>query len=67
MSFPNGSSPRRRAPLETDIEAATSSRRSAELDDGDFSDPFDIARTKNASIERLRRWRVCLLLFQLSY
>ncbi|KAG5105581.1 hypothetical protein JHK82_042551 [Glycine max] len=55
MSFLNASSPRYAA--ESDIEAGTSARRSADLDDGDFSDPFDIARTKNASVERLRRWR----------
>lgn len=26
--------------------------------DDDFSDPFDIANTKNASHESLKRWRV---------
>ncbi|KAK7411963.1 hypothetical protein VNO78_03408 [Psophocarpus tetragonolobus] len=65
MSFLNGSSPRRLA-AESDIEAGHSSRRSADLDDGDFSDPFDIARTKNASIERLRRWRQAALVLNAS-
>lgn len=60
-SFQNGSSPRSRNAAESDIEAGTSARRSDDLDGGDFSDPFDIARTKNASVERLRRWRVCFL------
>ncbi|TKY72778.1 Calcium-transporting ATPase 8 [Spatholobus suberectus] len=65
MSFPNGSSPRRQA-AEGDIEAGPSTRRSADLDDGDSSDPFDIARTKNASIERLRRWRQAALVLNAS-
>ncbi|XP_029127220.1 calcium-transporting ATPase 8, plasma membrane-type isoform X2 [Cajanus cajan] len=65
MSFLNGSSPRRHA-AESDIEAGPSARRSADLDDGDFSDPFDIARTKNASIERLRRWRQAALVLNAS-
>lgn len=61
-SFLNGASPTRQAmERESDIEAGPASLRSADLDDGDLSDPFDIARTKNASIERLRRWRVRFL------
>ncbi|KAG4990662.1 hypothetical protein JHK87_024119 [Glycine soja] len=60
-SFQNGSSPRSRNAAESDIEAGTSARRSDDLDGGDFSDPFDIARTKNASVERLRRWRAAYL------
>eukprot|EP00256_Glycine_max_P055985 XP_014623401.1 calcium-transporting ATPase 8, plasma membrane-type [Glycine max] len=64
MSFLNASSPRYAA--ESDIEAGTSARRSADLDDGDFSDPFDIARTKNASVERLRRWRQAALVLNAS-
>ena len=62
-SFQNGSSPRSRNAAESDIEAGTSARRSDDLDGGDFSDPFDIARTKNASVERLRRWRVRFLFY----
>ncbi|KAK7329119.1 hypothetical protein VNO77_23265 [Canavalia gladiata] len=65
MSFLNGSSPRRQA-AENDIEAGPAARRSTDLDDGDFSDPFDIARTKNASIERLRRWRQAALVLNAS-
>ena len=59
-SFLNGASPVRQV-AESDIEAGPATRRSTDLDDGDLSDPFDIARTKNASIERLRRWRVRFL------
>lgn len=62
-SFQNGSSPRSRNAAESDIEAGTSARRSDDLDGGNFSDPFDIARTKNASVERLRRWRVRFLFY----
>ncbi|XP_027353594.1 calcium-transporting ATPase 8, plasma membrane-type-like [Abrus precatorius] len=66
MSFLNGSSPRRHA-AENDLEAGPATRRSADIDDpGDFSDPFDIARTKNASIERLRRWRQAALVLNAS-
>ncbi|CAJ1975835.1 unnamed protein product [Sphenostylis stenocarpa] len=64
-SFLNGASPRQQME-ESDIEAGPSTRRSADLDDGDFSDPFDIARTKNASIERLRRWRQAALVLNAS-
>lgn len=42
-----------------DIEAGNSSF--GDCDDGDSSsDPFGITRTKNAPIERLKRWRVCV-------
>ncbi|MED6183030.1 hypothetical protein PIB30_034154, partial [Stylosanthes scabra] len=57
MSYANGS-PRRQVPPDTDLEAGPRTARSGDFDDGDFSDPFDITRTKHASIERLRRWRV---------
>lgn len=64
MSFLNGSSPRRNPAENMDIEAGPLSRRSSDIDDdGDFSDPFDIARTKHASINRLKRWRVRFLFF----
>ena len=47
-------SPYRRA---NDLEAGGS--RSADVDDEESSsDPFYIASTKNASIDRLKRWRV---------
>lgn len=42
-----------------DLEAGSS--RSAHSDDEDHescADPFDITSTKNAPIDRLRRWRV---------
>ncbi|KAH1232143.1 hypothetical protein AAZX31_09G058900 [Glycine max] len=65
-SFQNGSSPRSRNAAESDIEAGTSARRSDDLDGGNFSDPFDIARTKNASVERLRRWRQAALVLNAS-
>ncbi|XP_061348918.1 calcium-transporting ATPase 8, plasma membrane-type-like [Gastrolobium bilobum] len=65
MSFPNGSSPRRHT-AENDIEAGPATRLSTDVDDGDFSDPFDIARTKHVSIERLRRWRQAALVLNAS-
>lgn len=34
--------------------------------DDDASDPFDIAHTKNASVETLKRWRVISLFFSPS-
>ncbi|ESW10749.1 hypothetical protein PHAVU_009G234600 [Phaseolus vulgaris] len=64
-SFLNGASPMRQA-AESDIEAGPATRRSIDLDSGDLSDPFDIARTKNASIERLRRWRQAALVLNAS-
>lgn len=57
MSYANGS-PHRPPLPDTDLEAGPPTARSGDFDDGDVSDPFDITRTKNASIERLRRWRV---------
>ena len=48
-------SPRR----QSDVEAGNTVG-GGEYEDGEGSyDPFDISRTKHASIERLRRWRVC--------
>ncbi|GAB2219095.1 hypothetical protein Droror1_Dr00006723 [Drosera rotundifolia] len=44
-----------------DIESVDAGGSGERQDDGDdvFSDsPFDIRSTKNASIERLKRWRV---------
>ncbi|BAT80110.1 hypothetical protein LR48_Vigan04g007200 [Vigna angularis] len=68
-SFLNGASPMQQAAeteRESDIEAGPTTHRSTDLDDGDLSDPFDIARTKNASIERLRRWRQAALVLNAS-
>lgn len=65
MSLFKGSPYRRQ-----DLEAGGD--RSGRFDDDDdageaSSGPFDIDSTKNIPIERLRRWRVCLLLhFSLS-
>lgn len=68
MNFQNGSSPRRAsAAAENDIEAGPATRRSSDFDDVDVNDPFDIARTKHASVERLRRWRVSFLFYSISY
>jgi len=60
----NGASPRRNPPPppeENDVEAGPLSRRNSDVDDD--GDVFDIARTKHASIDRLRRWRVSFLFF----
>ncbi|KAF7806696.1 calcium-transporting ATPase 10, plasma membrane-type [Senna tora] len=49
-----------------DIEAGSSYRAN---DDDEFEDllhldPFDIPRTtKNAPVERLKRWRVCIYIY----
>ncbi|XP_057433537.1 calcium-transporting ATPase 8, plasma membrane-type-like [Lotus japonicus] len=67
MNFQNGSSPRRAsAAAENDIEAGPATRRSSDFDDVDVNDPFDIARTKHASVERLRRWRQAALVLNAS-
>lgn len=55
-SFENSPYRRRR----TDIEVG-SSRFTDDFDDDDEGNPFDIIGVKNAPIERLKRWRVCLL------
>ncbi|XP_024019921.1 calcium-transporting ATPase 10, plasma membrane-type isoform X1 [Morus notabilis] len=56
-------SPYRRA---GDLEAGGSSR-SGDLDDDDISsDPFDIPNTKNAPLNRLRRWRQAALVLNAS-
>ncbi|CAJ1941743.1 unnamed protein product [Sphenostylis stenocarpa] len=55
MSFSKGS-PGSQTPA--DIEAGSPAGCSADFDDGEFSaDPFDVTRTKNAPVQRLRRWR----------
>nr|KYP52553.1 Calcium-transporting ATPase 10, plasma membrane-type [Cajanus cajan] len=64
MSFskgsPGGQTPR-------DIEAGSPRSFSADFDDGDFSsDPFDVTRTKNAPVQRLRRWRQAALVLNAS-
>lgn len=44
---------------EDDVEAAIGHGGGGENSyDDEFSDPFDIANTKNASVQTLRRWRV---------
>ncbi|KAE9587701.1 putative calcium-transporting ATPase [Lupinus albus] len=63
--FANGSSPRRRRP-ENDIEAGIASNRSGDFSDSDLADPFDITSTKNASFERLKRWRQAALVLNAS-
>ncbi|XLS93779.1 hypothetical protein HN51_069787 [Arachis hypogaea] len=65
MSYANGS-PHRPPLPDTDLEAGPPTARSGDFDDGDVSDPFDITRTKNASIERLRRWRQAALVLNAS-
>lgn len=62
----NGSSPHRNPPPppENDIEAGPLSRRNSDVDDD--GDVFDIARTKHASIDRLRRWRQAALVLNAS-
>lgn len=66
MSFMNGSSPHRNPPPPpvNDIEAGPLPRRNSEVDDD--GDVFDIARTKHASIDRLRRWRQAALVLNAS-
>ncbi|PIA43678.1 hypothetical protein AQUCO_01800024v1 [Aquilegia coerulea] len=51
-----------------DEEAAASSRRVKDEEDDDETsdDPFDITNTKNAPIERLRRWRQAALVLNAS-
>ncbi|CAJ2649839.1 unnamed protein product [Trifolium pratense] len=47
-------------PTDCDLEAGSpnANARSADLvGEDNTSDPFDISRTKNASIQRLNRWR----------
>lgn len=42
---------------EDDLEAGPSTR-DYDLDDDESLGPFDIVRTKSASVDLLRRWRV---------
>ncbi|XP_062165564.1 calcium-transporting ATPase 10, plasma membrane-type isoform X2 [Alnus glutinosa] len=65
MSFLNGSPHRRR---NNDLEAGESRSNgvSAAEDDEESSGPFDITSTKNASVERLRRWRQAALVLNAS-
>ncbi|XP_059459519.1 calcium-transporting ATPase 10, plasma membrane-type-like [Corylus avellana] len=62
MNF-SKSSPHHR--LNNDLEAGGSQPSTAE-DDESSSGPFDITSTKNASIERLRRWRQAALVLNAS-
>ncbi|RDY04261.1 Calcium-transporting ATPase 10, plasma membrane-type [Mucuna pruriens] len=64
MSFSKGSSG---SQTPRDIEAGSPTCYSADFDDGDFSsDPFDVTRTKNAPVQRLRRWRQAALVLNAS-
>ncbi|KAL5149447.1 Calcium-transporting ATPase 8, plasma membrane-type [Glycine soja] len=64
MGFSKGS-PGSQTPQ--DIEAGSRASFSADFDDGDFSaDPFDVPRTKNAPVQRLRRWRQAALVLNAS-
>ncbi|QCD80324.1 Ca2+-transporting ATPase [Vigna unguiculata] len=61
MSFSKGS-PGSQTP--GDVEAGPPTD---DFDDGDFSaDPFDVTRTKNAPVQRLRRWRQAALVLNAS-
>ncbi|XP_059637474.1 calcium-transporting ATPase 10, plasma membrane-type-like [Cornus florida] len=59
----NGSPNRRHQ--NNDIEAGRSGKHDDEDDEGS-SGPFDIFRTKNASIDRLKRWRQAALVLNAS-
>ncbi|KAH1201218.1 Calcium-transporting ATPase 8, plasma membrane-type [Glycine max] len=64
MSFSKGS-PGSQTPR--DLEAGSPASFSADFDDGDVSaDPFDVTRTKNAPVQRLRRWRQAALVLNAS-
>ncbi|KAB1204302.1 Calcium-transporting ATPase 10, plasma membrane-type [Morella rubra] len=64
MSYPNRSPHRR---LKNDLESGGSSNGDDPNGDGhSFLSPFDITSTKNASIERLRRWRQAALVLNAS-
>ncbi|XWS28168.1 hypothetical protein CRYUN_Cryun25bG0042600 [Craigia yunnanensis] len=57
-------SPHRRP---NDVEAGSSHSAHSDDEDHEFSDgPFDITRTKNAPIDRLRRWRQAALVLNAS-
>ncbi|KAF5206860.1 Calcium-transporting ATPase 10, plasma membrane-type [Thalictrum thalictroides] len=60
----NGSSPYHRQPY--DVEAGVSRVKDENEDDETSDDPFNIANTKNAPIERLRRWRQAALVLNAS-
>lgn len=60
----SGGSPYRRHPK--DLESGGGSGGGFQ-DYGSVSDPFDIVRTKSASVDSLKRWRVtCLVFFSLN-
>lgn len=60
MSDEYKTSPYRR--YKNDVETGSSG-----YDDDDNTGPFDILRTKSASVDRLKRWRVSILMFVESY
>ncbi|XP_027333647.1 calcium-transporting ATPase 10, plasma membrane-type-like isoform X1 [Abrus precatorius] len=64
MSFSKGSPC---GETQRDVEVGSPTSCSAGFDDGDYSsDPFDISRTKNAPVQRLRRWRQAALVLNAS-
>lgn len=58
----NGLLPSSASPRKTDDLEVGQPIKEFELDDDD-DDPFDIAHTKNAPLEILRRWRVNIFFF----
>ncbi|XP_030953218.1 calcium-transporting ATPase 10, plasma membrane-type-like isoform X1 [Quercus lobata] len=65
MSFFKGSPYRRHNNNNNDVEAGGGSRGD-EDEESSSSDPFNITSTKNASIERLRKWRQAALVLNAS-
>jgi Ca2+-transporting ATPase len=59
----NGLLPSSASPRKTDDLEVGQPIKEFELDDDDDDDPFDIAHTKNAPLEILRRWRVDIFFF----
>ncbi|KAK4483758.1 hypothetical protein RD792_010960 [Penstemon davidsonii] len=51
---------------QNDLEAGANGRRDYEEDEDGDSDPFDIVRTKSASVDRLKRWRQAALVLNAS-
>ncbi|XP_022844925.1 calcium-transporting ATPase 9, plasma membrane-type-like [Olea europaea var. sylvestris] len=49
-----------------DIDASSASAKGLAADEEEFSDPFDIGNTKNASHESLKRWRQAALVLNAS-
>ncbi|KAH8501913.1 hypothetical protein H0E87_016618 [Populus deltoides] len=62
----NGLLPSSASPRKTDDLEVGQPIKEFELDDDDDDDPFDIAHTKNAPLEILRRWRQAALVLNAS-